>query len=258
MADLTIPAYAHGGRFRPDPPAFHVIHSTEGPMSPGNAKALAQWFARSPASGGPGTSATDIYDPVDGVTMLDEHTIPYHVGPVGNGLSTGSEHCGSVKLTRAQWLSDDGQAMLDHSAEHQAQRAIDRGWKLADCRWLSLTEVAQRTVEGFCTHNDVRLALGGTTHSDPGPNFPYSWFMGRIRYWFQVLTGAIDPEDDVAISDEDADKIANAVVKKLSAGAGYATHTDIVTVLRGPSEPNSLDKLGATLGRIETAVTPEA
>ncbi len=62
----------------------------------------------------------------------------------------------------------------------------------------------------------------------------------------------------MAISDEDADKIANAVVKKLAAGNGYATHTDIVTVLRGATEPNSLDKLGATLGRIETAVTPAA
>jgi hypothetical protein len=80
--------------------------------------------------------------------------------------------------------------------------------------------------------------------------------MGRIRYWFQVLTGAISSEDDVALSDEDVDKVADAVVAKLSKGNGYATHTDIVTVLRGSTEPNSLQKLGATLGRIEAAVTP--
>ena len=58
------------------------------------------------------------------------------------------------------------------------------------------------------------------------------------------------------LSDEDVQKVAKAVVAELGKGAGYATHTDIVTVLRGATEPNSLDKLGATLGRIETAVTP--
>ena len=63
-------------------------------------------------------------------------------------------------------------------------------------------------------------------------------------------------EEDMPLTDDDVDKVANAVVKKLGEGKGYATHTDIVTVLRGPSEPNSLDKLGATLGRIEDAVTP--
>jgi hypothetical protein len=193
--DQTIPAVAHGGRFDPDPPAFDVIHSTEGPMSDGNAEALARnWFGRPKSEGGAGTSTTGIFDPIGSVRMLDEHTIPYHVGPEGNPISTGDEHCGSVNLTPEQWMSERGQAMLDASAKVKAQRAIFRGWSLADCRWLTLTEVARRTVRGFCTHNDVRLALGGTTHSDPGKNFPYAWYIGRIRYWFQVLTGTLAPD----------------------------------------------------------------
>lgn len=163
-------------------------------MSRGNARALAtNWFGRSKADGGAGTSATDIFDPVDGVTMLGEHTIPFHVGPVGNGLSTGSEHCGSVNLTTDQWLSPDGKAMLDRSARRQAQRAHTRGWSLADCRWLTITEVASRKVHGFCTHNDIRLALGGTTHTDPGRNFPYSWYMERIRFWYVNPNGISTP-----------------------------------------------------------------
>lgn len=201
----VMPAYSHGGKFHTDPPAFHVIHSTEGPMSPGNAKALAgpAWF------GGPkaGTSATDIFDPIDGVKMLDEHTVPYHVGPNGNGLSTGSEHCGSVSLTQAQWLSANGRAMLDRSARRSAQRAHERGWSLADCRWLTVSEVAKKTVKGFCTHNDIRLALGGTTHSDPGPNFPYAWYMERVRFWYLNPNGTTEGE----ISVSDADDIMKAI-----------------------------------------------
>ena len=221
--DQTVAAAAHGGRFRPDPPAFDVVHSTEGPMSDGNARALAEnWFGRPKSEGGAGTSTTGIFDPSGSVRMLDEHTIPYHVGPVGNPLCTGDEHCGSVNLTPEQWISARGQAMLDASAKVKAQRAIFRGWSLADCRWLSVTEVARRTVRGFCTHNDVRLALGGTTHSDPGPNFPYSWYMGRIRYWFQVLTGAIDPEEDMALSDED-----KAWLRSLTGGGGGTTPVSV-------------------------------
>lgn len=183
--DQTITASASGGPFAAGRPAFVVIHSTEGPMSDGNAVALARWFAKSKTAGGPGTSATGIFDPVSSVRMLPEQTIPYHCGPAGNPLSNGDEHCGSVGLTRGQWLSDRGRAMLDASAKVQAQRARYRGWSLADCRWLKLTEVERKTVRGFCTHNDIRLALGGTTHSDPGPNFPYDWYIGRVRAWYQ-------------------------------------------------------------------------
>ena len=119
----TILAYASGGGFAAGRPVFVVIHSTEGPMSPGNAVALAQWFAKSPANGGPGTSTTGIFDPTDNVRMLGENTIPYHCGPYGNPLSNGDEHCGSVNLTTEQWMSANGQAMLDASAKVQAQRA---------------------------------------------------------------------------------------------------------------------------------------
>jgi hypothetical protein len=194
----TIPAAAHGGRFSPDPPPFIVIHSTEGPMSPGNARALAEnWFGRPKSEGGAGTSATDIFDPREGITMLDDHTVPYHCGPAGNGLGAGDEHCGRVSMPPEQWMSPDGQAMLDRSARRNAQRAHARGWGLAQCRWLSLTEVRNH-VAGFCTHNDIRLALGGTTHSDPGPNFPYNWYMSRIRFWFS------NPNGDDVLADERA------------------------------------------------------
>lgn len=242
----TIPAYGHGGRFPADPPPFIVIHSTEGPMSDGNARALAQWFARSPANGGPGTSATDIFDPVEGIRMLDDHTIPYHVGGKGNPRGTGDEHCGSVNLTTAQWLSTRGKAMLDRSARANAQRAHDRGWSLAQCRWLTVSEVA-RLVPGFCTHNDIRLALGGTTHSDPGRNFPYDWYMSRVRFWYQNPNG--QQEDDVTLDDDDRKWISGqlqAAVQAVLKGGGNSVFkglpTGEQTALQGTEQ-----RLGAKL-----------
>jgi hypothetical protein len=206
----VIPAAAHGPAFAREP-VFSVIHSTEGPMSDGNARALAiNWFGRSKANGGAGTSATDIFDPTEGIVMLDDSIIPYHCGSPGNGLGTGSEHCGSVKLSKDEWLTVRAKAMLDRSARRQAQRAHERGWSLGQCRWLTLTQVAARNVPGFCTHNDIRLALGGTTHSDPGPNFPYSWFMGRIRFWFVNPNGITTPtpKEEFLMSLTDAEQDA--------------------------------------------------
>ena len=223
----TIPAYAHGRTFIKDPPAFIVVHSTEGPMSDGNARALASWFARSPANGGPGTSATDIFDPIEGIRMLDSHTTPYHCGPYGNPRGTGSEHCGSVKLTKEQWLSDRAKAMLDRSARRNAQLAHERGWTLAQCRWLTVSEVA-RFVPGFCTHNDIRLALGGTTHSDPGPNFPYAWYMERVRFWFQNPSGITQEDDDFM-----ADPTAVELLQTIAANTKKAADNDEKTYLYG-------------------------
>jgi hypothetical protein len=174
--DLTLPflrARSYGGAFRL-PARIRVIHSTEGPMSRGNARILAgpAWF------GGPaGTSAHDIFDPGEGIKMVPDGNVAYHVGPNGNGFTRGSEHCGRVALTREQWLSAEGRSMLERSARYNAAAARRDGVRP---RWLSLTQLARRE-SGFCTHNDIRLALGGTTHSDPGPNFPYDWYMARVR-----------------------------------------------------------------------------
>lgn len=252
--DATIPAYAHGGMTR-DPSPFIKIHSTEGPMSDGNARALANWFARSPANGGPGTSATDIFDPIEGILMLDHRIIPYDSGPKGNPRGSGSEHCGSVNLTKAQWLTDRAKAMLDRSARAAAQEAHRRGWTLAQCRWLTVSEVA-RFVAGFCTHNDIRLALGGTTHSDPGPNFPYAWYMERVRFWFQNPSGTT--EDTITVELTSAQLLTlirqgvraeftaigtptrTAVMSLAERAAAAALHQDILTIIYGDNRNDTV------------------
>jgi len=150
-------------------------------MSVGNAAGLARnWFGRPASQGGAGTSAHDIFDPADGVMMVPADHIAWHVGPGANGFTRGSEHCGSVNLTREEWLSPNGQSMLDRSARYNAAACVRDG---VQPRWLTLTQLAARQ-SGFCTHNDIRLVFGGTTHSDPGPNFPYGWYMDRVRFYY--------------------------------------------------------------------------
>ena len=197
MGDLDLP-YLQAASYGPTfslPAHIRVIHSTEGPMSRGNARSLAgpNWF------GGPqaGTSAHDIFDPGEGVKMVPDNHIAWHVGPGGNGFTRGSEHCAYTRYTTEQWLSPDGQEMLDRSARYNAAAAHRDG---VLPRWLSLTQLQNRE-PGFCTHNDIRLAFGGTTHSDPGPNFPYAWYMQRVQMYYDGLQNV---EDDLQPQDIDA------------------------------------------------------
>lgn len=191
MGDLDLPwvqAAEYGPKFTL-PAHIRVIHSTEGPMVAGNARALASnWFGRRSADGGAGTSAHDIFDPAGGILMVPADHIAWHCGPGGNGFTRGSEHCGYVALPREQWLSPAGQAMLDHSARFNAAAAHRDG---VLPRWLTIPQLRAHE-PGFCTHNDIRLAFGGTTHSDPGPNFPYDWYMQRVQFYYDGGTDEIE------------------------------------------------------------------
>lgn len=197
-----IPAAAHGGTLRQQ--RLWVAHSTEGPMSRGNARGLAgpNWF------GGPkaGTSAHAIFDPGEGVEMVKPTIVAYHVGPGANGFTLGSEHCGRVALTKAQWLSADGVEMLRRSAHWTAQycHAYD-----IEPRWGKLPELAAGG-HLMCTHNDVRLVWGGTTHSDPGPNFPYP----EYQEWTQDFY--YGREEDVANSAQELEDAAYAAIARFA------------------------------------------
>jgi hypothetical protein len=185
-----MPAASHGGQFAAPPPRQIVIHSTECPMTAGIAKSLAgpNWF------GGPaaGTSPHGMFDPSAGVEEVHTDTIAWHCGN-GNSTSVGYEHAGYAAFTRAEWTTDAGIAMLKASAKATAKVAKALG---IPARWLSVAQVADNE-PGFCTHNDMRLARGGTTHTDPGPNFPYDLYM---QYVVAEMSGGTtdspNPSDD--------------------------------------------------------------
>jgi hypothetical protein len=48
------------------------------------------------------------------------------------------------------------------------------------CRWLTDDQVKIRE-KGLTTHTQLRRVFGGTTHTDPGPNFPYDFVLSAVR-----------------------------------------------------------------------------
>lgn len=176
------PAYSHGGPFTAGYPLGVVIHSTESENLPGSAEAIAGpgWF------GGPsaGTSAHKVVDQNSICEGVHRDTVAWHVGPNGNGRYIGYEFCGRASWTAAQWNAPEQLAMIRNAAPFIAADLKAIG---APARWLSLTQVAAKE-KGLLTHNDVRLALGGTTHSDPGPNFPYAFLLSEVNKYMGTTT----------------------------------------------------------------------
>lgn len=181
-----MPAKAHGGPFRPPAACFVVWHCTESDNQPGTAESLAgpNWF------GGPaGTSAHTMFDQDSGVEMVHEDLVAYHAGPGGNTFGWSIEICGRAGWSAAKWREPAQLAAINRAAKRAAQALVKiaggRQEAIYVCRWLSIAQVAGRKY-GMCTHNDIRLALGGTTHSDPGPNFPYA---EALAYTLAALEG---------------------------------------------------------------------
>jgi len=177
-----MPAAAYGGPFRPPAATFLTAHSTESENTTAMAEALAgpNWF------GGPkaGTSSHKIVD-VDSICEgVHRGTVAYHAGPGGNTWGIAYEFCGRASWSAAKWREPAQLQMLRNAAPHMADDLIaitgSRAAAQAACRWLSIVQVAQHQ-HGLCTHNDIRLALGGTTHSDPGPNFPYAELLAYVQ-----------------------------------------------------------------------------
>lgn len=94
---------------------------------------------------------------------------------------------GRASQTRAQWLDPFSRTMLDLVAPIAYADQERYGIPMRQCTVADL-RAGRR---GHTTHNDCRLAFGGTTHTDPGPNFPWD-------YLFMAIARNNQPEEDMA------------------------------------------------------------
>lgn len=172
----TITARWNGGR-RPGPPTFGVLHDAETPLEAGYARAIANMFATTATQ----KSATYMVDPVDTVQLLDEALVAWHVGNA-NPRSIGVEQAGYARFTVAEWSTSAAYQQEARVAllmrEIQARHGIGLYWmtdqQLRDAH-------AGRIVGGWATHDQCTRVIGGSTHTDPAPNYPLARLMARAN-----------------------------------------------------------------------------
>lgn len=255
-----VTAPRNGGVRKRGWPTFGVLHDAETPLVAGYAAAMARYF-RDKAP----TSCHYMVDPAETWGVLNDALIAWHCGN-GNPNSLAVEQAGYARFTRAQWTTPDGLRQMDRVAT--IMRAAKARYGIGTY-WMTDQQLrdahAGRIVGGWATHDQCRRVLGGTTHTDPMPNYPLDLLMARAN--------GEDDNVDAAQEDRIAEKAANKVWtawftvtggpdtgKKIPAGAGHRDTWQRVqsnmiqlTALRG--ELAGLRSTVDTLGKALAAAT---
>ncbi len=150
-----------------------VIHDMEYPEKLDAAEAVAQWFASANA---PQASAHYNVDADSIVQSVLDKDVAWHA-PGANSNGIGIEHAGYAKQTAAEWNDAYSSGMLKLSAKLCAELCKKYGIPIVKLSGADL-KAGRR---GICGHVDVTAASGKPGHWDPGPNFPWDFYLRLVR-----------------------------------------------------------------------------
>jgi hypothetical protein len=152
-----------------------VIHTTEGSEGPTSAEDGAAYDARRTD----GTSTHFFHDSNSTVQCVRTEDIAHAARHEGNLRGVQHELCGSAYQGSSGWADAVSQATLRQAAKQCARDA--KKWNIP-VRKLTVAQVADG-VKGFCGHVEITYAFpqDNGTHTDPGPNFPWSTFLGMVQ-----------------------------------------------------------------------------
>lgn len=167
------PMYTVG---RPDgPPLWHVIHDMEATETANCAENTAQYFHT--GAGGRSVSSHYTVDNTSIVQCVLLNNSAWTVGNrPGNNRGINWELCGFASQSREQWLDPFGVAMMARIVPIMRSDGLRYGIP-PERRTVAELKAGR---PGVTSHNDLRLAFGNTTHTDPGGNFPWDYFMALL------------------------------------------------------------------------------
>jgi hypothetical protein len=116
-----------------------------------------------------------------------------HAGSrTGNWHAIAYEIAGTNGKKRAWWLANVAWSIL--------VRQIARDCRVHDItpQLLTIDQMHDGTTTGIVTHDMMRRAWGGTTHTDPGPGFPIDHLIALVAAELEYDM-PLTPEDRVAI-----------------------------------------------------------
>jgi N-acetyl-anhydromuramyl-L-alanine amidase AmpD len=128
-----------------------------------------------------GVSSHFYHDKVEVIQSLDTNSKAGHAGSsTGNNNALCSEITGLNSWTRAQWLAsvnwDETGEVIAYTLTHDPDFV---GFQI---RRASVQEMKDNPkVKAFYSHDDMRRAWGGTTHTDPGSNFPWDKLFASVN-----------------------------------------------------------------------------
>ncbi len=142
-----------------------IVHSTEGN---GSARSVALWFA---SEASPQASPHYIVDGVERIQCVREADTAWHA-PGANANGIGVEFCAFAHWTEAQWRASGVIEMAAPLFEDISRRV---GFPLER---RSVAELVAGGDRGIAGHVDISQAFKRSDHWDPGPGFPWDYFIG--------------------------------------------------------------------------------
>lgn len=163
----------------------------------------------------------------------------------GNNNAVAVEVVGTTSKSRQWWIDNTHWESLGYAL---AQVCKEHGIPVRRC---SVAEMrANPRVKGFYSHNDMRLAWGRTTHTDPGDNFPWDVLFASINRHMGNPPAPIEGDEDLTPEQDARLKRIDERLTTMFYGMDENTFPD-----GGPMD-NEDNALKAQLDRIERAVTP--
>ncbi len=156
-----------------------VCHDMEAPEGPLTAENVAHYFATTTTK----ASAHVCVDNNSAVRcVLDTSTAWAAPGCNSDGLQL--EIAGYMRQTRSEWLDDYSKAALAQAAKVAADWAKAYGIPV---RHLTVAQLLAGE-KGFVGHVDVSQAYKRSDHTDPGPGFPWEYFLELVRDHLDMTT----------------------------------------------------------------------
>jgi len=173
-----------------------VIHSMEAPEKGDTAEEIANFFQNPPR---PASAHLCIDNNSIVQCVLDNHIAGGAPGANEDGIQL--ELAGYAKQTEAEWLDDYGLQLLDNAANAAAQYCLKYDLPV---RRLTNEELADGQSKGFVSHAQVSEVFKKSDHWDPGPGFPWKFFLesvekhrvarlAKLAGADQPLSGAVSP-----------------------------------------------------------------
>lgn len=176
---------------------------------------------------------------VDDREVIQSIDTKYRTGHAGS--TTGNENAVSVEITgtnsksRQWWIANVAWDDLG-----RVLAAVCRAYGI-DPRRASVAEMkANPKVRAFYSHDDMRRAWGGTTHTDPGSNFPWDYLFASVKQAMQPATPLPVQEDDMS---EKASQVIEAWAVGKTATAAGATVEPVKWRLRDEAWQRRVDGL---------------
>ena len=161
-----------------------VMHDMEVVESATTAETVARMFATTDRD-----ASTHYCIDQDSVVQGVEVTDTAWAAPGANADGIQLEHAGYARQSRSDWLDDMG--TLRQSARLSAGLAKRFG---IPAKRLSLGQLKDPSIKGFVGHADVSRAFRLSTHTDPGPNFPWDVYLSLV-----TSNGSFTPKDSLPL-----------------------------------------------------------